>query len=453
MRPTAESLEGRTLEIGAQLYARTGAETPAVRSAHRWEFQVLGWCMADPALRTQVLRFIDCLPALHDAREVVRHLKEFFPHPSQRLPLALRLGLTAAGSGLPTAGVVAALTRHTASAIARLFLAGADLEDAAAGLRGLEERGFLLTCDLLGEATTSQAQADRYTESYLDLLSRWSRLLSTPPHVSLKLSSLAFPFDPVDPEGAWHQVHPRLRKILRAAGERGGFVNVDMEQYHLRDLTLNLVRRAVQAQFPATDQIGLVLQAYLKDAQHSAREILSWVKRDRLPLTIRLVRGAYWDSELLKAGQQNWPCPVYTEKSETDASFERLTDLLLEHHQHVRVAIATHNLRSIARAIAKAQALRVPQPRWEIQMLYGMSEPLQRAVLSLGIPVRIYAPIGALIPGMAYLVRRILENTSQYSFLAMGLSEEAPVRITPRRRVRGSAAITPPGCGSRRVLR
>jgi RHH-type proline utilization regulon transcriptional repressor/proline dehydrogenase/delta 1-pyrroline-5-carboxylate dehydrogenase len=169
-----------------------------------------------------------------------------------------------------------------------------------------------------------------------------------------------------------------------------------------------------------------VIQAYLKDSFQVTQRLLDWVQQRATPITIRLVRGAYWDSEVILSRQRNWPCPVYTSKPETDASFERLTDLLLEHHTQVRVAIATHNLRSIAHAIVKAEELRVPQDHWEFQVLYGMGEVIQRGVRRLGIPVRIYAPVGELIPGMAYLVRRILENTSHSSFIAMSLLEEHP---------------------------
>lgn len=410
------------------LWSRARAEWPSVAHAHRWEFQVLRWCMADPALRTQTLRFIDCLPALSRPRDVVGHLREYFPGQTSRppagrapLPIPLRLGLAAARPSLLTARAVAAATRHTAAAIARLFIAGATLEEAAGPIRRMEREGFRVTVDLLGEQTVSQREADAYARRYVELLHGWKAHLPSAPHVSLKASSLACPFDPVDPAGAYRQIAPRFGAVFRAALAEGGFVNIDMEQRHLRDLTLELAQRLFVEEFPGETALGVVIQAYLKDSEEVTLRLLEWAKRARPGITVRLVRGAYWDTEVIVSRQRNWPCPVYTRKEETDASYDRLAALLLEHHGVVKVAIGTHNVRSLARAVALARRLRVPADRWECQMLYGMGEPLQRALLREGAPLRIYTPVGELIPGMAYLVRRILENTSQHSFLAMGL--------------------------------
>ncbi len=397
-------------------------ELPAVRRVHRWEIQLLRWCFQDSTLRTQLLRFVDCLPSLIRSDQVAQHLIEYLPlKEKRRLPVPLRWGAAVLRTGLLPKGILAAATRHSAERIARFFIAGSIFEEAFASIRRLKGQGFEATVDLLGEATLSESEADRYTERYLKLIEQWKPSLGSVVHLSLKLSSLAFPFDPVDPEGTWVRIHPRLSAILRAASQAGGFVNVDMEQYHGRDLVLNLTQRILEEQFPHEQNVGIVLQAYLKDSEEVARRLLQWVAKRGVALTIRLVRGAYWDSEVILSQRENWPCPVYLKKVQTDASFDRLTDLLLEHHPYVRVAIATHNLRSIAYAIVKARELDVPQQRWEVQVLYGMGETIQRAVRSQGIPVRVYAPVGELLPGMAYLVRRILENTSQTSFLARNL--------------------------------
>ncbi len=422
----ASVLETRIRELEAELYTAMRQVLPQIHQTRRWETQILRWCMDDESLRTQVLRFIDCLPALQDAREVVRHLKEYFPEKSDRLPLPLRLGLAAARppptfSGGLTGRAVAAATRHTVSAIARFFLAGADLEEAFGTIRRLEQEDYRVSVDLLGEATISQNDAERYTQKYLELIQHWRARLTSRPHVSLKLSSLAFPFDPVDPERVYRQVRPHLSSILQNAAAQDGFVNVDMEQYHWRDLVLQLTQRLLEESFPGESRVGVVIQSYLKDSEQVSLQLLEWARARGTPITVRLVRGAYWDSEVILAQQHGWPCPVYTRKADTDASFERLTDLLLENHETVRVAIGTHNLRSIARAIAKAEQLQVPPSHWECQVLYGMGEAVQQAVRRARIPVRIYTPVGELIPGMAYLVRRILENTSQNSFLAMSL--------------------------------
>ncbi len=418
-------MEERIRRIGTELYDGMQREWSSLQRAHRWEFQVLRWCLADPDLRVRVLRFMDCLPALSDPRDIVLHLCQYFPQADSRLPAPLRLGLAAARPTLLTAPAVAAATRAVATGIARLFIAGSNLEEAAGPIHRLASDGFRVSVDLLGETTLSQSEAERSMQSYLELIERWPSLYPGPIHLSLKLSSLAFPFDPGAPEVAWRQVAPRLKTIFQAVLERGGLLNIDMEQFALRDLTLEIAQRLLE-EFPATSALGVVIQSYLKDSEPVTHRLLDWVAERGVPITVRLVRGAYWDTEVILARQRRWPCPVFEGKPQTDACFERLTDLLLQHPAGVRVAVATHNIRSIARAIARAEEWNVPQERWECQMLYGVNPALHRAVRNAGVPVRIYTPIGEWIPGMAYLVRRMLENTSQYSFLSAGLTEHLP---------------------------
>jgi len=171
-----------------------------------------------------------------------------------------------------------------------------------------------------------------------------------------------------------------------------------------------------------------VQQAYLRDAEPTLRAFIAELRRRGQQFTIRLVKGAYWDSEQIWARAKGWPIPVYTDKRGTDACYERCARILLENHDIVRTALASHNVRSIAWGMALCRALKVPGDRFEVQMLYGMAGPIKDAVSALGVPVRIYTPSGELIQGMAYLVRRILENTSNESFLrqrfADGVSED-----------------------------
>lgn len=420
-------MEDQIQTVGRQLYKSMKASYSHRVHAHRWESEILRWCLQDETLRTQTLRFIDCLPALQQPSEVVAHLREYFPEHSSQLPLPLRIGLASTRVSLITSRIVSMITQRTAARMAQLFIAGSNLREGFATLRRLESDGFRLSVDLVGEATTSQKAANLYAGSYLELIRRWKNHLLTLPHLSLKLSSLSFPFDPIDPQGAWRQIHMRLKSIMEMAFAHEGFVNIDMEQYYFRDLVLELVRRIMDEEFPLESRVGVVLQAYLKDSEMVARRLIEWTRKRGVPITVRLVRGAYWDSEVITSRQQNWPCPVYTTKRETDASFERLTDLLLENHRYIHVAVGTHNLRSLARAIAKARQLQIPADHWETQVLYGMGEPIQKGMLEMGVSVRVYAPIGESISAMAYLVRRVLENTSQTSFLVRGLLEDRPV--------------------------
>ena len=145
------------------------------------------------------------------------------------------------------------------------------------------------------------------------------------------------------------------------------------------------------------------------------------------PISVRLVRGAYWDYETVIAQQRHWSIPVFTRKSETDINFERLVTLLLEHIHLLRPAIATHNVRSIAYALATSRALDLPERAVEFQMLYGMGDAIKATLIQLGQRVRVYAPFGELLPGMGYLVRRLLENTSNDSFLRQSFVENTAI--------------------------
>ncbi|MEM9568888.1 MAG: L-glutamate gamma-semialdehyde dehydrogenase, partial [Cyanobacteria bacterium P01_E01_bin.34] len=155
------------------------------------------------------------------------------------------------------------------------------------------------------------------------------------------------------------------------------------------------------------------------------RNWVAWAKTRGTPVTVRLVKGAYWDSETIRAIQNHWPQPVFNSKELTDANFEWLTQELLEHHKYLYAAIGSHNIRSQAKAIAIARQLNIPSRRIELQVLYGMADELAKALVEQGMRVRVYAPSGQLIPGMSYLIRRLLENTANTSFLKQRVGKVA----------------------------
>ena len=183
-----------------------------------------------------------------------------------------------------------------------------------------------------------------------------------------------------------------------------------------------------------------------------------WVLSRGAPITIRLVKGAYWDYEVLSARRLGWPEPVYLEKWQSDASFERCTRFLLRHHDRLRPAFGSHNVRSLAHAIAAAEAMGLPPSAYELQTLYGMGDAIQGALVDRGNRVRVYTPYGALLPGMAYLVRRLLENTSNESFLKLSSAARARDRRAVARPRGGRSHADPDAtsqdgtdCGSRRT--
>ena len=156
-------------------------------------------------------------------------------------------------------------------------------------------------------------------------------------------------------------------------------------------------------------------------------ELIRWSRRHQRRIGVRLVKGAYWDSEIAWAMQKNWPIPVFLDKAQTDLSYERLSRLLLENHDVIDPAFGSHNLRSLAHAINTAKQLGIALNAYEIQMLYGMAEPVRRAIIENGQRVRVYLPVGELLPGISYLIRRLMENTSNTSFLRQTYADKKDI--------------------------
>lgn len=204
-------------------------------------------------------------------------------------------------------------------------------------------------------------------------------------------------------------------------------MNLDMETHSLKEITLDVFLQTLDApELHGWEGAGVALQAYLKCAERDLRRLIGWAKERNRRITVRLVKGAYWEYETIVARQKGWEIPVFSRKSHTDWSFERCVEIALEHHERVTLAVGSHNVRSIAKALATAEILKVPRERYEFQMLYGMAEPVKRALKKMGFAVREYAPIGELLPGMAYLVRRLLENASNEGFLRKAFLGHAP---------------------------
>ncbi|MGK7345619.1 MAG: proline dehydrogenase family protein [Candidatus Nitrospinota bacterium M3_3B_026] len=424
-----DALERATGEIGREIFSRMEKEKPRFWETSWWERRVVEWLTSDPEVKSRVLRFVDVYPSLKSDRAVARHIKEYLPDAAARLPEGLRVGGAIMKSALHAPAAASAATRAAMSRMAKKFIAGSSMEEMTERLDILLEAGMSYTVDILGEATLSDREADFYADSYLKLITYLAagRAPGDPAaSVSLKLSSLAPRFDPAAPEYAKTEALRRLRPILKAAAKTGSGVNIDMESFELRDLALEVFREILNdSSLDGWDGLGTVAQAYLKDSEESLDGLLGMIRDSGRRAAVRLVKGAYWDMEAVIASQRRWPLPTRESKAATDAAFERMTLKLLENTDHVTAAVASHNVRSIARAVAAARWMGAPEGRFEIQTLYGMADPVKKALVEMGVPVRVYAPFGEMIPGMAYLVRRLLENSSNESFLRRSLLEEA----------------------------
>ncbi|MDZ7966823.1 MAG: L-glutamate gamma-semialdehyde dehydrogenase [Nostoc sp. DedSLP03] len=438
--------EAKTQEIAKQLLAATQENRSffsSLRDQMRWDDKLLAWAMSNPGLRVQLFRFIDTLPALHSKSEIASHLQEYLGDESVELPTALKGMLNFANpDSMP--GQVAATTVGTAvETLAHKYISGENIKQVIKTVERLRKEKMAFTIDLLGEAVITEAEAQSYLERYLELMQQlveasknWAVIPAIDEadgepipkvQVSVKLTAFYSQFDPLDAKGSEERVSDRIRILLRRAKELGAAVHFDMEQYAYKDITLSILKKLLlEEEFRQRTDIGMTIQAYLRDSEQDAKDVISWLKERGYPLTIRLVKGAYWDQETIKAAQKHWPQPVYNDKAATDANFETITQLLLENHQYVYSAIGSHNVRSHSRAIAIAESLNVPRRRFELQVLYGMGDKVAKALVDKGYRVRVYCPYGELLPGMAYLIRRLLENTANSSFLRQNL-ENRPI--------------------------
>ena len=390
--------------------------------------RLMEWSMRDPLFKTQMFRFVDVLPNLRSSEEVVSHLSEYLN--DTRTPVSTFLqGALRVGRFIPP--VSAAIIRKNIGGMANIFITGADSKSALRNLRKICKEGAGFTVDILGEAVVGEREADEYAIRYrslLDFLAEHTKFWQTsapsrenePPsvNISIKISALCARIRSSDPETNIAAILSRLKPIALRAQELGAFINLDMESYGLKELTLELFKRlADEPGLSDYPHLGFVIQAYLRDSYRDTEKMLKWAQQRNRQFTIRLVKGAYWDFEKVFAAQRTWEIPVYTSKIETDANYERITRLILENRKYVYPAFASHNVRTISCAAAYARTLGLTPGDYEIQMLYGMATSIRRALVDLGYRVREYCPIGELVPGMAYLVRRLLENTSNEGFL------------------------------------
>ncbi len=425
---------------GEQLFALMDQQPPPALFSKKGAYaRLMEWSMKDPVFKTQLFRFVDVLPSLNTSAEIVRHLQEYLGDKAVALNPALKAGL-AASSFAPA--LVAAPVKAQIVDMAGQFVAGQTGDDLIKQIRRNAKLGLATTIDLLGETVVNDAEADVFLRRNLEVLDSVSKFFAAEPqpafsdvgpkgpiprlNLSVKISALTPDVHPADPENSIAALKERLRPILRRATEVGALINFDMESYKLKDLTLALFKSIFEEpEFRQQPAIGIALQAYLRDCEADLRDLVAWARRHQRPLNVRLVKGAYWDYETIIAQQRGWPIPVWQRKPESDANYEKLTVFLLENIDLITPNFASHNVRSVAHAIAQAERLGVDPRAYEFQALFGMADELKVSLLQMGHRVREYCAIGELLPGMAYLVRRLLENTSNEGFLRIKNMGEA----------------------------
>src|SRR5256885_8367071 len=428
------SLQSEIEQRGSRIFELVDQPPEALFSKAGFYQRMMALSMRDEQFKAQLFRFVDVLPSLRRSGDIVEHLEEYFADMRDGFTPFIHSGVRLARMVPWISGPV---LRWNVSGMARQFIAGKNPNDLMKALRKRRAQKIGFTVDLLGEAVVSETETDEYAARCLDLLETLARETRgwTDPlgrnselfpvvNLSVKISALYSQMNPADPADAIAHLAPKLRPILRRARDLGAFVNFDMESYAHKNATLELFKTLfTESEFRDWPQIGIVIQAYLRDAEDDLRDLLDWGRARGTRFAVRLVKGAYWDFEKIKSRQNGWACPVFLQKSESDLNFEVLTRLLLENEAIVTAAFGSHNVRSIAHAQALAEQLGIDRSRFEFQLLYGMAGPVKRALVETGYRVREYSPVGELLPGMSYLVRRLLENTSNEGFLRAKFSE------------------------------
>ncbi|HTE61823.1 MAG TPA: proline dehydrogenase family protein [Solirubrobacteraceae bacterium] len=428
-------LEQRLFSVGSRLAAALpGGMRNPLKAADEKAMELAS---QDAELKAALFRFVDVVPACRSLDDLARHLTGFLGEveaPPPPVAVAMRMGNSRAGRTALGAAAAAGV-KH----MAHRFIVGETPKAALGTLRELWKDGVASSVDLLGEATVTQAEAERYAARCEDALQTLAAATRGWPdrsalerdgagplpraNLSVKVSALTPLLRPDAPERGKRDAADRLRRLLRGARELGAHLHIDMESLDSRDAVLELVLELLaEEEFRAGPSAGMVLQAYLRDSPQTLDGVVDWAAGAGAarahPLTVRLVKGAYWDHEIVEAAQHGWSPPVFEVKADSDRNFEQLTRRLLDARPALRVAIASHNLRSIAHAIAYDELGGGDGSDVELQVLRGLGDPLQQAIAAQGLRVRTYCPVGDLVAGMAYLVRRLLENTSNASFLA-----------------------------------
>ena len=433
------SLQSDVEQRGTRIFELVDKHPERLFSKAGFYQRLMALSMHDERFKTQLFRFVAVLPSLRRSSEIIQHLEEYFSDNNDGFSPLVGMGVRVARL---VPWISAPVLRWNVSEMARQFIAGRNPHEVIATLRKRRAQKIGFTVDVLGEAVVSEAEADEYAAIYGDLLEKLARETRdwTDPlgknaelfpvvNLSVKISALYSQMSPAAPADAIAHLSTKLRPLLRRARELGAFINFDMESYALKNTTLELFKTILtEAEFKDWPHAGIVIQAYLRDSEGDLRDLIEWGRGRGTRFAVRLVKGAYWDYETTKSGQNGSNPPVFLQKPESDANFEKLTRVLFENNSVVTPAFGSHNVRSIAHAQAVADELGIDRSRFEFQLLYGMAGPIKRALVEMGYRVREYCPVGELLPGMAYLVRRLLENTSNEGFLRAKFAENVPAK-------------------------
>lgn len=415
-------------------------------------------------VRIHLLKFLAILPSLdhdHSGLEVKKSIVEALRRLIKDSKIASHKKLKGQQRGLPNqyililqfilapikllpANVLAFLIRKSVALMAKRFIAGENIDSCQKSLRSLLDTDRDATLDQLGELVVSEKEAQEYEDKVIEIIEGFSQHIIpglknkagiSKAHVSIKVSALSNDFRPYAFEETYEKVAPRLKRILLIAKEKQVFINIDAEHYHYRDVVLSIYSKVLlnTAELFDYKDTGIVVQAYLRDAHVHFNDILSLAKKRKLCMPIRLVKGAYWDVETVEATAHNFDAPEFLNKEETDIHFRQIIKLALLNGEYIQLAVASHNILDHSFSEALRLTLHPNAPVIEHQCLHMTYEALSVGLSLMDWPTRNYIPIGNLLVGMAYLVRRIMENSSQVGILTIMRSHKKAMNFkTPK---------------------
>ena len=409
-------LDALVLEIGSGLYQLAAGAPPSLFDGRGLKGKVVARALEDEQLRAALFRYIDTLPQLETASDVATHFFAYFE--GHALGGAWDRLLKIANPA-----ILAPAVRIAVGRVARYFLVEESQRAISRVLKRLHAFPAGASFDAVGEAVLTEAEAERYLQRNLELLD-WQVLGgASPPHLSIKLSALTARADPIDLDGARERIMQTLGRLMPRVLATRACLTIDMEQVELKPLILDVFQHLLDT-YPEQGWLpAIALQAYLPETLRDLDQLIVFARARKRRIGVRLVKGAYWDTEVVIARQRRWPQPVFAEKSQTDAQFERMTDIVFDNADVVYPAIGSHNIRSVAYAMAAARSRGLPSSLWEVQTLYGMADPLVGALARSGVSLRVYVPVGNLLSGIAYLIRRLMENTANTSIVRQTYAE------------------------------
>jgi RHH-type transcriptional regulator, proline utilization regulon repressor / proline dehydrogenase / delta 1-pyrroline-5-carboxylate dehydrogenase len=331
-------------------------------------------------------------------------------------------------------GVIRQAVRRTIKWMSEEFVLGRHIDEALKRGRHYKKQGYTFSFDMLGEAAMTQADADHYFMAYADAIEKLakhiddSQTIFQRPGISVKLSALYPRYEFSHQHDAIAELSVKLKQLALRARDLNIALTVDAEEADRLDMSLSVFKNVFcDAEFSQWEGLGLAIQAYQKRASAVCQWIIDLANKQERKIQVRLVKGAYWDTEIKQAQMLGWDdYPVFTRKETTDVNYLLCAQMLVQAQEFIYPKFATHNAYTVAAILTFIEKSGLPTSV-EFQNLQGMGKSLHQQILERGIACRIYAPVGSHQELLPYLVRRLLENGANSSFVNQIGNEDIPI--------------------------